>query len=172
MNRFILTDASKCIGCHTCEVACTVSHEGNIVSWLPRLKLVKHQNVTTTIQCRHCEDAPCVKVCPTRALVHAENTVQLIPENCIGCKTCVIACPFGAMSMVTVPAHAPSFNGLEAKTTSTTAHKCDLCINQTTGPACAKACPTSAMQLVTAEMLEETTAEKQRRALAGLQKLL
>ncbi|MBQ4797356.1 electron transport protein HydN, partial [Pectobacterium versatile] len=66
----------------------------------PRLKVVKGLNVSTTIQCRHCEDAPCANVCPNGAIVHAGDHIRVQQEKCIGCKTCVVACPYGAMTVI------------------------------------------------------------------------
>ncbi len=51
--------------------------------------------------CHHCEDAPCASTCPNGAIVELNNRVQVIQEKCIGCKTCMIACPFGMMTVVT-----------------------------------------------------------------------
>jgi len=71
MNRFIIADASKCIGCRTCEVACVVSHHDTQdcasltpQNFLPRIHVIKGVNVSTATMCRQCEDAPCASVCP------------------------------------------------------------------------------------------------------------
>jgi electron transport protein HydN len=71
MNRFIIADANKCIGCRTCEVACVVSHQDNQdcasltpETFLPRIHVIKGVNVSATL-CRQCEDAPCANVCRT-----------------------------------------------------------------------------------------------------------
>ena len=170
MNRFIITEPSSCIGCRTCEVACTLAHQdpSELVvkeeSFMPRLNVVMNKTTTTTVQCRHCEDAPCVNVCPTNALIYKNNSVQLVAENCIGCKTCVIACPYGAMSMVVKPVKKELVNGLSVNGFQATAHKCDLCISREAGPACIEACPTHAIHLVTEESLAEMNREKQQRA--------
>jgi len=163
MNRFIITEPSSCIGCHTCEIACTLAHpivDGSTqmlspANFKPRLKLLKTQNITSTVQCRHCEDAPCVNVCPTNALIYSEDTVQLLDELCIGCKTCVIACPFGAMNMEVKPIKRSVINGLSANSTQVTAHKCDLCVDREKGPACMEVCPTKAIHLVASDSSDD-----------------
>ncbi len=65
MNRFIIADASKCIGCRTCEVACVVSHQEHQDcasltphTFQPRIHVIKGVNVSTATACRQCEDAP------------------------------------------------------------------------------------------------------------------
>lgn len=61
MNRFILADTEKCIGCRTCEVACVVSHQGMLSAgaFAPRIRVVKGGAFTTAVGCHQCEDAPC-----------------------------------------------------------------------------------------------------------------
>jgi electron transport protein HydN len=73
MNRFILADAQKCIGCRTCEVACVVSHQQDqdcsgvsAARFAPRIRVVKNDELSTATLCRQCEDAPCANVCPGR----------------------------------------------------------------------------------------------------------
>ncbi|EAX1661227.1 electron transport protein HydN, partial [Salmonella enterica] len=96
MNRFIIADASKCIGCRTCEVACVVSHQENQdcasltpETFLPRIHVIKGVNVSTATLCRQCEDAPCANVCPNGAISRDKGFVHVMQERCIGCKTCV-----------------------------------------------------------------------------------
>ncbi|SQA98615.1 Electron transport protein hydN [Cedecea neteri] len=100
MNRFIIADSSKCIGCRTCEVACVVSHQENQdcsaltpKTFLPRIHVIKGVNVSTATMCRQCEDAPCANVCPNGAISRDQGFVHVMQERCIGCKTCVVAWP-------------------------------------------------------------------------------
>jgi formate dehydrogenase iron-sulfur subunit len=85
--------------------------------------------------CKHCEDAPCLKSCPTGALVYNPfGDVYLQPDICNGCGYCISACPFGVLSRSEIDGRA---------------HKCTLCFDrQTEGmtPACAKACPTESIK--------------------------
>ena len=119
MNRFIIADASKCIGCRTCEVACVVSHQENQdcaaltpKTFLPRIHVIKGVNVSTATACRQCEDAPCANVCPNGAISRDQGFVHVMQERCIGCKTCVVACPYGAMEVVVRPVIRHSGAGL------------------------------------------------------------
>lgn len=161
MNRFLVAEANKCIGCRTCEVACVVAHQElqncTTVSpdaFLPRIRVVKTGALTTAAVCHQCEDAPCGAVCPTHAISRQGDFVHVDQARCIGCKTCMIACPYGAMDVVTVSA-----NQVQAL-------KCDLCWHREAGPACVEACPTSALHCMEPKQLEQISAEKRRRAAA------
>ena len=107
MNRFIIADATKCIGCRTCEVACVVSHQENQdcasltpETFLPRIHVIKGVNISTATVCRQCEDAPCANVCPVDAISREHGHIFVEQSRCIGCKSCMLACPFGAMEVV------------------------------------------------------------------------
>ena len=175
MNRFVIAEPSKCIGCRTCEVACVMAHPGGgstaesllPANFKPRLQLVTSKNVTAPVQCRQCENAPCVNVCPTNALVYRAGTVQLLEDRCIGCQTCVIVCPFGAMSMIKVPVTQVA-GPLSVSSSASRAHKCDLCIDRPSGPACIPVCPTKALFLIEPVGLEEIASQRRDRALAGM----
>ena len=165
MNRFIITNPANCIGCHTCEAACAVAHldDAEVASmqqnsFQPRLKVVFGRLITTTSQCRHCDNAACVIACPTKALTHVGDTVQFVGERCFGCKTCVIACPYGAINLITKPAVKAIPHSISAQSVQPIAFKCDLCADRASGPACMAACPTKAIQLVT----KNTTDDMQR----------
>jgi carbon-monoxide dehydrogenase iron sulfur subunit len=104
------------------------------------------------MQCRHCEDAPCITVCPTAAIHrHQVNDPVLIDkEKCIGCKFCLMVCPFGVIDV--------SRDGKAVV-------KCDLCIERTKvgqEPACVEACPTKALKL--AEEKELAAGKRKRTA--------
>lgn len=160
MNRFIVSEPNKCIGCHTCEVACALAHEpSNSVGALtpanfaPRLKLMLSGSVSTPVTCHHCEDAPCLNSCPSGAIFFNAGTVQVDQSHCLGCKTCVIACPFGVMEVIVHPVQR-NVSGLTlADGVKAEAHKCDLCINRDQGPACVQVCPTGALHVMDEAMM-------------------
>jgi len=145
MNRFIIADATKCIGCRTCEVACAVSHHENQDcaalspdEFISRIRVIKDHCWTTAVACHQCEDAPCANVCPVDAISREHGHIFVEQTRCIGCKSCMLACPFGAMEVVSSRKKARAI-------------KCDLCWHRETGPACVEACPTKALQCMDVE---------------------
>ncbi|KPK57471.1 MAG: hypothetical protein AMK73_10120 [Planctomycetes bacterium SM23_32] len=150
----VVVDLRRCMACRSCQLACAKAHAGfdDIVEALlsgadlvPRVHLVSAEGMTVPVQCQHCEDAPCVAVCPSGALYRDEQTgaVRAAPERCIGCKACVIVCPFGA-------AHYDS--------RSRRVIRCDLCadiIEAGEVPRCVAACPTHARRVVDIEGLTQ-----------------
>lgn len=163
MNRFIVAEPSRCIGCRTCEIACVLAHAEpgglsglSTTTFAPRLRVIKSLDISTPVTCHHCDDAPCVNACPSGAIVYRQNTVQVEQERCLGCKTCVIACPFGAMEVVTVPAEQRFAGVRVALGVKAEAHKCDLCIDRAAGPACISVCPTDALHIMDESYMEET----------------
>ena len=137
MNRFILADPEKCIGCRTCEVACMMSHQSSAtpVAFTSRIRVVKGGTFTTAVGCHQCEDAPCANVCPTGAIHRAAGAWLVEQARCIGCKSCMVACPFGAMQVRVVEDRVQAL-------------KCDLCAHRESGPACVEACPTHALRCI------------------------
>ena len=99
-NKRVVADSSRCIGCQTCMAACIEAHDipGNIAA--PRLRVTRTYEISAPVACHHCEDAPCAKACPTGALFFdpRNHRIGVNEDNCIGCKSCVMACPFGAVS--------------------------------------------------------------------------
>ena len=117
--------------------------------------------VTTPVLCRQCEDKPCAMACPNNAIVSEDGCVKVIQARCIGCKSCVVACPYGAMSVV-MKEVAPTADALfKRPQTKAQALKCDLCRHREAGPACVEVCPTQALRLVTPEILETLSRQKQ-----------
>jgi carbon-monoxide dehydrogenase iron sulfur subunit len=101
-----------------------------------RVLVVAAGRTSVPLQCRHCQDAPCVAVCPKSALTQPEpgGVVLPHPEACVACRSCVMVCPFGAVRL----------GGEDGKALL----KCDLCIERLEAgqePACVEACPTGAL---------------------------
>ena len=132
-----------CYGCKTCSIACKSENQlgaGVLLRHVTDIVQDKPLAVSfLSMSCNHCDDPACLKNCPVQAYTKLENgIVQQNHDLCIGCKTCIEACPYGA----------PSYDEEESKT-----HKCDMCADrQARGelPACVSACP--GMNLAVGEM--------------------
>lgn len=172
MTQFIIANPQTCIGCHACEVACVFTyHQGKHPDireqFQPRIKVHKitqgRKKVYTALACRQCENAPCVRSCPSNALKQGEEKVYLDKSLCIGCKACVVACPFGAIRMVDESIESSlGVGNTESVFNNSVAHKCDLCDGRRESPACQAACPTGSIKLVSIDKLYEQRSQKQR----------
>lgn len=177
MNTFVVANPNKCIGCKACEISCAVAHLGTSVatagstetSFSPRLNLIRAEIVTMPIQCRQCDDSPCANVCPVGAIVHKDNKVVVKAESCVGCKTCMVACPFGAMDMV--PKYQNGEEQMQSNLNVVTeegkenkeaivAQKCDLCAGRPGGPACVEVCPGNAFTIVKPKVINDSIKNK------------
>jgi carbon-monoxide dehydrogenase iron sulfur subunit len=141
----IIADPTRCMACRACELACALAHaqvdDNDLVEVIfhqgvkPRIYIESAGGLAVPLQCRHCEDAPCLKVCPSGALWRGSEAtpVMVNQEKCIGCAFCVQACPFGVIRLGTA---------------QKAVIKCDLCVRrQAAGlePACVAACPVAAL---------------------------
>ena len=104
MNRFILADPARCIGCSTCMAACSVTHEEEGLLSAPRLTVARDADRVAPVACRHCETMPCASACPAQAISRADSLVRVDEALCLGCGLCGLACPFGAIEQT--PARA------------------------------------------------------------------
>ena len=133
-----------CIGCHLCEVYCQLQHaqSKDLVKAfkrapsppLPRLRVEEKGVVSFSVRCQHCDEAPCIYGCLTGAITRDGSTgiIKLDEEKCMGCWTCVLLCPFGAI-------------GRDIKQGRTV--KCDLCEGKDI-PVCVVNCPNEALVYV------------------------
>ena len=103
----MVIDLAKCIGCHSCSVACMTENSQKFgdydSSWTPVFEFPQEGEYPHAIEyylprpCMHCQNAPCIKVCPTGAShYHEDRTVQIDQTICIGCRYCIVACPYEA----------------------------------------------------------------------------
>ncbi len=148
-NMFIFTDASKCIGCLNCELACAASHMGMSMEealtsgkkLITRNRVVKVHEKTAPMQCMHCNNPSCLTVCPHDVIQHEGHFVKVYEEKCVGCGCCSLVCPYGAIKMVEqdIP---------ETQINQQIAIKCDLCCESEDGPACVQICPSDAICLI------------------------
>ena len=169
MNCFVIANPDKCIGCRTCMIACVVAHNGeelfyknhSDINFNPKLEVIKTDTVSAPIQCKHCEDAPCAKACPNDAIERLDNSILVNQSKCIGCKTCMIACPFGAIDISPlgeIPDDKLLFKEYMV------ANKCDLCRGVEDGPACVKVCPTKAFKIVKEDDIDFSIKNKRKLA--------
>jgi len=151
MNKFVITNPDLCIACNACMKACVKKAyiRGKLAK--SRLTVLTLESGKMPNQCRQCDDAPCVHVCPTAALSIKDSCIDLREEICIGCKLCTIACPYGAIHIdgevppsteddIEKHLEAGCISGLKS-----IAIKCDMCKGLESGPACVDSCPTGAL---------------------------
>ncbi|MDR3535420.1 MAG: 4Fe-4S dicluster domain-containing protein [Acetobacteraceae bacterium] len=181
MNRFVIADPRRCIGCNTCMAACTQVHKAAGLQSHPRLTVMRTEDVTAPVVCRHCEDAPCARVCPVDAITHGPDSIVLDEKTCIGCKMCALACPFGAITpqgtgiagvagvRINTPTFSAALDPLLAWEIGvrSVAVKCDLCAFQEAGPECVRVCPTNALFVLDHSAFEQA-AQAKRQSAAGV----
>ena len=96
----------------------------------PRVHIEQSGDITYAVSCRHCKDPLCVKSCIAGAINKQDGIVKIDKNKCVGCLTCVLVCPYGAVR--------PGPTGV--------AQKCELCLENSCGePACVKGCPNNAI---------------------------
>jgi Fe-S-cluster-containing dehydrogenase component/formate-dependent nitrite reductase membrane component NrfD len=133
-------DHRKCIGCHACTVACKEENQVPLGAFRTWVKYVEKGTFPHTrryfsvLRCNHCDDAPCVTICPTVALYRRpDGVVDFDGARCIGCKSCMQACPYDALYI---------------DPTTNTAAKCNYCAHRLEvglEPACVIVCPEQAI---------------------------
>lgn len=140
----ILVKPEVCMGCHLCEVWCTVAHSQskNIIKAflhektkpLPRVVVEERPPVTFPLQCRHCNEPDCVSACISGALYKDPESGRVIHDKnkCVGCYSCVLTCPYGNI-----------FIDNENRKVI----KCDLC-DGLDAPYCVSHCPNEALVYV------------------------
>ncbi len=182
MNTFIAGDAEQCIGCQACMIACACAHENIPVKELveqrvpfhSRVTVINVPEVTVPVQCRQCEDSPCAQACPVNAIVQQGSHVEVIKDRCIGCKSCVLACPFGAIKVEEDPAcragvlmHRTDDTHQDVEKSLFIVEKCDLCAHAGQ-PACVAICPAKALHLIDPETIQRKITSRRHQAASQL----
>ena len=127
----VTADRKICAGCKTCEIICSLTHEGAVDLSRSRIYVKSNpfRGSFIPMVCRQCTDAPCYYACPESAItIHPDTGIVLIDEDtCNGCRSCEEACPFNAIR----------FDPVKEK-----AFKCDMCGGS---PECVDWCPMNAL---------------------------
>jgi len=155
MHQCIIVNADLCTGCETCESVCSFVHDGEFNPINTRIHRVRIEPVlNVALACQKCEDSPCIRSCPEKALEKDDQTGSIIVDDdkCNGCGYCCQACEFGAITM-----HIQTQKALV----------CDLCENMKEEfidpeigekePQCIAVCPKEAISLKTVEQVGEET---------------
>jgi len=170
----LLIDTAKCGECGDCVSAC---HEENGVRghgrpatdahWIRKLEVRGRSTgyaQTLPMMCQHCADAPCVDVCPTGASMRRADGIVLVDKHiCIGCRYCVMACPFGARSFIHEKVTGQKADVPRGKGT---VESCTLCVHRVDRgeqPACVTACNKDGGKAMTFGDLKDPSSEIARR---------
>ena len=157
MKLYLDLDMEKCTGCGACAVACMDQNDIDPRTSAPFRNVFcldkrdgdQVKAAYASLACMHCDDAPCIPACPSGCLKKDESTGFTVydNDNCIGCHSCAMACPFGV----------PTFNEAGKM------EKCDGCyvrVAHGMEPACVRVCPTGAPRLYTEEEYQAVQAGK------------
>jgi len=136
-NYGFAIDLRQCIGCHACTIACKAEHDIPIGVNRCWVKTVEQGTFPSTrrlffpVLCNQCDNAPCARICPTNALYRRrDGIIDLHGDSCIGCRACMVACPYDQLFI---------------DPNTQTAEKCNFCANRVENdllPACVSVCPT------------------------------
>ncbi|WP_135255511.1 4Fe-4S dicluster domain-containing protein [Thermus caldilimi] len=137
MPRYAMAiDLSLCVGCAACAVACKMENQvppGVFNLWIREREMGTYPDLVVEFrpeQCLHCENPPCVPVCPTGASYQTKDGLVLVdPKKCIACGACIAACPYDARYL-----HPAGY-----------VSKCTFCAHRVEKgqvPACVETCPT------------------------------
>lgn len=127
-----------CLACHLCEYYCAFANTGAAhmakalknLTIRPNIRIEEKGDISFAVSCRHCEEPLCVKGCISGALTQQNGVISINQDKCVGCYTCVLSCPYGAIT--------PSEKGAM--------QKCELCVKTESGiPQCVSHCPNGAI---------------------------
>jgi Fe-S-cluster-containing dehydrogenase component len=164
-NYYLIQDTKKCIGCHACEIQCKSNKSLSVGPRLCQIIEVGPQLIDNVprasyifMPCFHCQKPWCVAACPTGAMTRREKDGIVFVDHklCVGCKTCISACPWGA------PQWDPSIGKVV---------KCDYCKDRVDAglkPACVTVCTTGCLNFDRAEHIPQIKRDRYARAMAPL----
>jgi len=139
--KVLVFEPKKCVGCRLCEQICSITHEGVTNPSKARIRIIRNHNlqIDMATYCHSCFNAPCIEACNFEALSRDSmtNAIQVLEENCVGCRKCIEDCPFAVPSMHPTGEHVII---------------CDLCGGN---PECVKICPEHAIQYMDIERADQ-----------------
>jgi carbon-monoxide dehydrogenase iron sulfur subunit len=143
--KVLQVDIEKCVGCHMCEVACSLKNTGRVQPSRSRIKVISYEKRGVyhnyiPMVCQQCTTPLCVEACPTNALSRDTETGAIVVDDdaCVGCRVCIMVCPIGGVSID--PA-------------TDVAYKCDLCGGD---PECVKYCYYEALEYVPKDRMDSS----------------
>jgi phenylacetyl-CoA:acceptor oxidoreductase subunit 1 len=144
MSRYaMVADLRRCVGCQTCNAACKVAN--NTPPWVQWRWVVDFEigeypdvwRAFVPVGCQHCDEPPCVEVCPTGATWRRKDGIVIIDyDKCMGCSYCTVACPYQARYKVDAPRYAYGEQAMESELTVDdhkrigVATKCTFCVDR------------------------------------------
>lgn len=172
MSYCMVIDLKRCVGCSACATMC--KQENGTPPGITRSKVMKKESgkyphvrrISLPMLCMHCEDPACVHVCPSGATQKREDGIVTVDKNiCIGCRACMIACPYGAryfreseegyFGSVLTPFEKEKYVNMPKGVID----KCDFCVESRLAkglePACVQTCITKARIFGKKEDLQE-----------------
>ena len=148
MNFGFVIDNRRCIGCHACTVACKSEHDVPVgvnrtwVKYIEKGTFPNTRRIFSVMRCNHCENAPCVEICPTQALfTRPDGIVDFDNRRCIACKSCMQACPYDALYIDPETHTAAKCNYCAPRIDYGVEHGLEVGVHPLATPACVVSCP-------------------------------
>ena len=160
MAKGLLINLDRCTGCDSCIVACKLENRLPLGSFYNKVIAIGPTGTFPDVekywlpsQCQQCENAPCARICPTGALQQDDGIVTMNAQICSGCQLCIMACPYGAISLESIGLPSATSETMAQKSMRSVAVRCDLCKDWMkregkSVPACVEACPVHARSVV------------------------
>lgn len=137
-KKLLMAEPDKCTGCKACQIVCSIKHSGVSSPRKSRIRIIPlGSDIFLPVGCQHCEEAPCMNVCPKDAIYLDQKLERVMVDydRCVSCRTCAAACPYGAIL----------FEYEHGKI-----YKCDLCDG---APECVRFCEPRCLKFVDRSML-------------------